>query len=285
MTNFLVNLARRGAGLVDGAPLPPSPGPVFAAGPESEADSRETPPPTALEANPPPAVAAVVPAVGTRTQSMMSGVAAASSASAPVVGDQVQSMPAGATTSQPDIDAGGRRYAPQRTAAAPIAPAAPPAMPRKGGRAIERGVEPPAPPPRSFDEPRLAMAVRTSMPNDHKQAVERRRPFPRVASGRVESPVIPPVAPRMAVTHVLVPHGRVAADAVQSLVMPQHVPSRAPSIPAVGTSETTHVEVRIGRIEVRAVTDARPTRTTVPPRPAPKLSLEDYLKQRERGRP
>jgi hypothetical protein len=44
------------------------------------------------------------------------------------------------------------------------------------------------------------------------------------------------------------------------------------------------VQVTIGRIEVRAVQPSPPSRLRAP-RPRPKLSLSDYLRERDGGRP
>jgi hypothetical protein len=60
--------------------------------------------------------------------------------------------------------------------------------------------------------------------------------------------------------------------------------------PLVATHEpptTPTIRVEIGRVEVRAVAPPPPmppTRRTVPARPSPTLSLDDYLKQRNEGR-
>lgn len=59
----------------------------------------------------------------------------------------------------------------------------------------------------------------------------------------------------------------------------------APEKPAVTPSEPRSIQVRIGRIEVRAITPpAPPAPRTMPARPGPALSLDDYLKQRNEGK-
>jgi hypothetical protein len=63
-------------------------------------------------------------------------------------------------------------------------------------------------------------------------------------------------------------------------------PIRWSSAPRATLRETPQqaptIRVTIGRIDVRAVTaPAEPARETV--RPQPRLSLDDYLKQRNRG--
>jgi hypothetical protein len=48
-------------------------------------------------------------------------------------------------------------------------------------------------------------------------------------------------------------------------------------------SENTHIKINIGRIEVKAITPPVPTRAK-PSRPSPRITLEDYLKQRNEGK-
>ena len=64
-------------------------------------------------------------------------------------------------------------------------------------------------------------------------------------------------------------------------------PSAPPVAPAHGserTDEPPHVTVTIGRVDVRAVFPAPVAAPRAPaPRPGPKTTLTEYLKQRERG--
>jgi len=59
-------------------------------------------------------------------------------------------------------------------------------------------------------------------------------------------------------------------------------PERGSQEPRVAAPELPTIRVAIGRIEVRAVTPP-PARWITPVRPGPLLSLDDYLKQRNRG--
>lgn len=56
------------------------------------------------------------------------------------------------------------------------------------------------------------------------------------------------------------------------------------AVPYNSTANEPAIRVSIGRVEVRAVFPPPPPRRVEPVRPKPSLSLDDYLKQRNRGR-
>ena len=58
----------------------------------------------------------------------------------------------------------------------------------------------------------------------------------------------------------------------------------AAAVPYNLTAAEPSIRVSIGRVEVRAVFPTAPPRRAQPARPKPSLSLDDYLKQRNRGR-
>lgn len=68
------------------------------------------------------------------------------------------------------------------------------------------------------------------------------------------------------------------------VVHPEVKPAVFPSIPLPSSSEPRAIHVTIGRVEVRAImAPTAPPKAAAPP--TPKISLEDYLKQRNGGRP
>ena len=80
---------------------------------------------------------------------------------------------------------------------------------------------------------------------------------------------------------------RIAALASQkkspNVVHPEIKPAAFPSIPLPSSSEPPAIHVTIGRVEVRAIiAPTAPPKVAAPP--TSKISLEDYLKQRNGGR-
>jgi hypothetical protein len=63
---------------------------------------------------------------------------------------------------------------------------------------------------------------------------------------------------------------------------PSPVPQ--PAAQPLGADSAPTVEITIGRVEIRAVQPPAPTRRPAAERRGPSLSLEDYLKERNRGR-
>jgi hypothetical protein len=57
-----------------------------------------------------------------------------------------------------------------------------------------------------------------------------------------------------------------------------------PPAPVLGAESAPTIEITIGRVEVRAVQPPAPSRRPAAERRGPSLSLEDYLKERNRGR-
>lgn len=61
-------------------------------------------------------------------------------------------------------------------------------------------------------------------------------------------------------------------------------PAFSPSLPPAMAPPPPTIHVTIGRVEIRAVTTSAPTARTTLPATSPKISLDDYLKQRNGGR-
>jgi hypothetical protein len=91
--------------------------------------------------------------------------------------------------------------------------------------------------------------------------------------GRAKPDLPTPLAPNQAIRPrvSLVQESKAKAD------------TSGPDLGRVPTSESTAVTVTIGRIDVRAVRQPRAPAPQRKATPKPKLSLEDYLKQRDRG--
>jgi hypothetical protein len=138
-------------------------------------------------------------------------------------------------------------------------------------------------PPSAGDESGQAVFRPISTLGDHGQGAT----LPPVPSPGTESPLD-------ANGGTSEPEATLAPPAVASPVTPRMVRpqpnghlergSREPRVAAPGPPAPT-IRVAIGRIEVRAITPppTPPAQRDTPARPSPALSLDDYLKQRNRG--
>lgn len=292
MSNFLVNLARRGAGVSGASLLPPSPESVFAPSAqgvgalqgEGRGDTSSAEPPSTASSVVASNVSPAASPPGTALASIARAVPLSSAAEAPAPTQRaIDPIPAPGANVDPAL----RHHAASPVHVAPADPVPTQRATAPTHDMIERVAESRASPPAGTEERRPTTLPRpaASLPpttGKYKRIVQQ-------ASLHVSAPAVatsiaraPATLPRISgPSAAIVGASRVTTPA---LLVPQHAPSPASSIPMPMAGETTHIEVRIGRIEVRALNEARPARAGATPRRAPKLSLQDYLEQRSRGR-
>ena len=128
--------------------------------------------------------------------------------------------------------------------------------------------------------PRLfpARAVVETMPERAPREIA-----PGMITGEVE-PMPPTFLPAAAPSRKSPMRGKNSiTPRLKPVVLPGTRPQNFPMVDARNSSAEITIRVSIGRIEVRAITPpaATPRKTAAPARP--KMSLEDYLRQREGG--
>ena len=178
----------------------------------------------------------------------------------------------------------------------------PPASPRVAPEPVPDRRPPQAVEPRPADEWRPAPETRpgrvdpgaaiagNALETRTRDAVARPKGEPRAVRAPGDLIAREP-ANQEAVRPVLRPRTQgTAADRAASTVIT--APASGPAPPGTGVTRQVrpavepavpHVQVTIGRVEVRAVYSPPPAPAPSRPRPGPAMALEDYLKQREGG--
>jgi hypothetical protein len=308
MSDFLLRLVQRSAGLP--AAATPQPASVPSAGPlfwkpqlDEHPDRWPVPEPEALAPPPEPQVALATPDLGSRLGSR----ALEAIPGAPVERVSTPDPPAAqlvrpaanearvkiADQTRPanQIQETGKPWAGSAQQGATGEPSLGEAMPaRVASFLLERldrpappvGAPPPDAPPDPVDE-RAAPPVRGPSRTSHTERSDDSREIgshpvratPATSGGHVEPPVEPPVEPLKEVTHErLVP-----ATPTRMASETQQVWGSSMRKLRLGASgqqgEVRRIEVRIGRVEVRATPPVPPAPPTGPRRPAPRRGFEE----------
>ncbi len=104
------------------------------------------------------------------------------------------------------------------------------------------------------------------------------RPSVELRAAIPSDPPVPSLVPAAKPAMLVVP----SASRSQKLDDPEA--ANFPASSYISQASEPSIRVSIGRVEVRAVFPTPPPRRAQPARPKPSLSLDDYLKQRNRGR-
>jgi hypothetical protein len=210
--------------------------------------------------------------------------------SAPATPQTPLQPPDGSLPSPPDVDRpplvpfnsdyASEAIPPRNAATQPRRGARPPANAHHGVEADIVSAEPWL--PAHHDEPEaVEHREATGLTNRPNPAVQGVRIEPRPAAE--EAPFLPLVPPEPTPVQIIRPASAVTVIVPPHLTTP--VASSAPAAPAAPPTPVPEIRVTIGRIEVHALMPpAPPAQRSKPPRSAPLLSLDDYLKQRQEGR-
>lgn len=161
----------------------------------------------------------------------------------------------------------------------PPAPPQPPTLPAerrpqpapmRDQNQVESEATKPWPPPSGLDRPATVMG-KIETPRDAAKS------SPAIEPGPKPPPVIERIVRQEAVPYQSTREPVPAAGPRRTRRAPDPLRPAAPAPPV-------SIEVTIGRVEVRAVAPPSPPKSHSARRPAPALSLDDYLKQRNGGR-